>query len=267
MSRIVIVGTGLLGSSLGLAVKRAGLYERVVGVSSPAVVEEALRVGAVDEALPLGEAVRGAALVVLAQPVRRIVALLGELDGMVDVGTLVTDVGSTKGEICAAAAGWTRGRFVGGHPMAGREVRGPAGATAELFVGRPWVLTEAAPELLRLVEGVGARAVVLPAAEHDAMVAMSSHLPQLLATALGSYLHGRDLRAVAGPGLLDMTRLAMSSHELWADILATNAGNVDAALAGMIGELEKVRAGLREGQLEEAFARGAEFARGLREGR
>jgi prephenate dehydrogenase len=119
--------------------------------------------------------------------------------------------------------------------------------------------------LLRLVEGVGARAVVLPAAEHDSMVAMSSHLPQLLATALGSYLHGRDLRAVAGPGLLDMTRLAMSSHELWADILATNAGNVDAALAGMIGELERVRAGLREGQLEEAFARGAAFARGLRE--
>jgi prephenate dehydrogenase len=148
--------------------------------------------------------------------------------------------------------------------MAGREVRGPDGASADLFAGRPWILTEAHPTLLRLVEATGARPVILDAAEHDQLVAYSSHLPQLVSTALASYLQGRDLREVAGPGILDMTRLALSSHELWADILSTNTANIDAALAGLIAQLEAMRRDLAAGGLEPHFERAAVLARQLR---
>ena len=265
MAIAVIVGTGLLGSSFGLAAKQAKSFTRVIGVSSPAVVEKALAVGAIDEAMPIEKALPQADLVLLAQPVRRILKLIETLDPMLKQGALVTDVGSTKVEICAAAAKYiTRARFVGGHPMAGREVRGPEGASADLFIGRPWVLTVDHPDLAELISTFGARPVLLSAEAHDRMVACSSHLPQLLSTALASMLNGRDLKPVAGPGLIDMTRLALSSYELWEDILATNASNVDDALAGMIGELEQFRVALRAGRGVQAFDRGNRFASDLR---
>jgi prephenate dehydrogenase len=268
MRTVVIVGTGLLGSSFGLAVKRAGLFDWVVGVSSPKVVEKAIEVGAVDVSMHLEEALPTADLVLLAQPVRRILSLIERIDPVLRPGTLVTDVGSTKSEICAAGAKFvTRGRFVGGHPMAGREVRGPEGASADLFAGRPWVLTEPVEELVAMVEAVGGRPVFLGPAEHDRMVALSSHLPQLLSTALAAYLEAKDVRQVAGPGLMDMTRLALSSYELWEDILVTNAGNVDAALAGLIAELEGLRRALGEGGADDYFVRAARVSGGLRQGR
>ncbi len=268
MRTVVIVGTGLLGSSFGLAVKRASLFDWVIGVSSPAVVQKAIAVGAVDVSMTLEQALPTADLVLLAQPVKRILSLLERIDELMPPGTLVTDVGSTKGEICAAGAKFiTRGKFVGGHPMAGREVRGPEGASADLFSGKPWVLTEAVEPLVKLVEGVGGQPVFLGPEEHDRMVALSSHLPQLLSTALGSYLAARDVRQVAGQGLMDMTRLALSSFELWEDILVTNAENVDGALAGLIAELEGLRLALVEGGAADYFARGARVSGDLRRGR
>ena len=172
MRTVVIVGTGLLGSSFGLAVKQGKSFKRVIGVSSPAVVEKALAVGAIDEAMPIEKALPLADLVLLAQPVRRILKLIETLDPMLKPGAVVTDVGSTKVEICAAATQYiTRARFVGGHPMAGREVRGPEGASADLFVGRPWVLTADDPDLVSLIQTFGARPVLLSAEEHDRMVA------------------------------------------------------------------------------------------------
>ena len=265
MSTVVIVGTGLLGSSFGLAVRRAGLFDRVIGVSSVAVVEKAVAVGAVDEALPLEHALPLADLVLLAQPVRRILSLLETIDAYLRPGTLVTDVGSTKSAICAAGARFlTQGHFVGGHPMAGKEVRGPDGASADLFQGRPWVLTERVPSLITLVEALGGRPVFLSAEDHDRMVSLSSHLPQLLSTALASYLTGKDVKQVVGPGLLDMTRLAQSSYELWEDILVTNSANVDSALAGCIEELTAMRQALTDGALSTFFDKGAATARELR---
>lgn len=265
MPTLVIAGTGLLGTSFGLAVKRAKLFERVIGVSSPAVVAKAVEAGGIDEAATLEVALPQADLVLLAQPVRRILDTLKVLDVHLRPGTLVTDVGSTKAEICrVAVAHLHNGRFVGGHPMAGREVRGPEGATADLFAGRPWVLTEPEEELLRIVKALGAIPVILDGEEHDRRVALSSHLPQLLSTALASYLNHQDLRNVAGPGILDMTRLALSSHELWADILATNAANVDVALAGIARQIESMRAELEAGGIEADFIRAQHFARSLR---
>jgi len=266
MRTAVVVGTGLLGSSFGLAVKRAGLFDRVIGVSSPEVVSRAVAVGAVDLAMPLEDALPLADLVLLAQPVRKILGLLERIDAMLRVGTLVTDVGSTKAQICAAGAKWIqRGRFVGGHPMAGREVRGPEGASADLFADRPWVLTQPVPELVSMVESLGGRLVFLGAEEHDRMVALSSHLPQLLSTALGACLSGHDVKRVAGPGLLDMTRLGLSNYEMWQDILATNQGNVDLALVALINELEQMRRALGEGGLGEHFERAGAMSRQLRE--
>jgi len=261
----VIVGTGLLGSSFGLAVKRAGLFDRVIGVSSPAVVQKALDVGAVDEALPLAEAVPLGDLVLLAQPVRRILTLIQSLNELLRPGALVTDVGSTKAEICAAGARHlTRGQFVGGHPMAGREVRGPEGATADLFIGRPWVLTTTGTALTEIVTALGASPVFLDPAAHDRMVAFSSHLPQLLSTCLAAYLSGHDVKQVAGPGLLDMTRLAQSSYELWEDILLTNQGNVESALDGLIGEMQSFRRAVGQGNASSFFERAGQSALKLR---
>jgi prephenate dehydrogenase len=265
MATLAIVGTGLLGSSLGLAAKKAGKFDRLIGVSSPAVVGRALEIGAVDVALPLEEALLHADVVVLAQPVRRILALISQINPLVREGALVTDVGSTKGAICAAARQQlTRCRFVGGHPMAGKETRGPEGATADLFAGRPWILTEHEPFLEDMVQSFGARVVTLDAETHDRMVSLSSHLPQLVSTSLASMLHDEDLRQVAGPGLHDMTRLALSSYALWEDILLTNADNIDAALGRMIEELGRMRESLRTGVAAAPFERGGEMSRKLR---
>ncbi|MBM3762091.1 MAG: prephenate dehydrogenase/arogenate dehydrogenase family protein [Acidobacteria bacterium] len=264
MRTLAIVGTGLLGSSFGLAAKRVGHFDRILGVSSEAVVSKALSIGAIEEAMALEQALPLADVVLLAQPVLRIISLLETINPLLKTGALVTDVGSTKVAISNAAKHIARGRFVGGHPMAGREVRGPEGASADLFVGRPWVLTMAEPELVSLVEKFGSRPFILDAEQHDLLVAHSSHLPQLLSTALASYLGERELRHVAGPGLHDMTRLALSSHELWADILDTNASNIDGALAGLIEELEAMRDALAKGRLAKHFEQGAVMAKRLR---
>ena len=267
MRTVAIVGTGLLGSSFGLAVKRAGLFDWVVGVSSPAVVEKAIAVGAIDAAMTLEEALPAADLVLLAQPVKRILSLMEILDQHLRPGTLVTDVGSTKAEICAAASKFlNHAKFVGGHPMAGKEIRGPEGASAELFAGRPWVMTEPHEQLTAIIEAVGGKPVLLGPEEHDRMVAFSSHLPQLLSTALGSYLSDKQVTSVSGPGLRDMTRLALSSFDLWQDILETNSPNVDSAIAGMIAELEGLRGALKNGTAGEYFERGASLSAGLRQG-
>jgi prephenate dehydrogenase len=267
MRTVVIVGTGLLGSSFGLAVKKARLFDCVVGVSSPRVVEKAIAVGAVDAAMTLEEALPAADLVLLAQPVKRILSLIERLDEHLRPGTLVTDVGSTKAEICAAGAKFiSRAKFVGGHPMAGREVRGPEGASAQLFEGRPWVLTDPDSSLISIVEAIGGKPVFLGPEEHDRIVALSSHLPQLLSTALGSYLSDKNATAVSGTGLRDMTRLALSSFDLWQDILETNAANVDGALAGLIAELQGLRGALGAGTAGDYFERGARLSGGLRQG-
>lgn len=278
MKNVTIIGTGLIGSSFGLALRKAGFDGPITGVSSPRAIAEALAAGAIDRGAPLAAAVAEADLVFLSQTIGRILDTIRHLDALVRPGALVTDAGSTKCEIVDVARQTiTRCQFLGGHPMAGKEKRGAAEADADLFRGRTWALTpDEAPELetpaarefRSWLDRIGARTIVLDADEHDRVVALTSHLPQLASTALaatvGERLGPAPRLRVAGPGLEDMTRLALGSYELWRDILATNTAHIDRALAVYIQKLEHMRENLRTRQLQEEFERGAALAGRLR---
>jgi prephenate dehydrogenase len=258
---VTVAGLGLMGGSFCLAARRAHPDVRLTGVDEPEVLRGALGYGMIRRGLPpslLEAAVADADLVVLAAPVKGILGLLGRLSGRVRPGTVVTDTGSTKMEICRAARTvlWDGAAFVGGHPLCGSERRGIGAADAGLFRGAAWVLTPPAPPvapaafraLARFVEALGARVRVLDAEEHDRIVATTSHLPQLLAVALAVVAGRRDgSPGCAGRGLRDMTRLAGSSFEVWADILSTNPARIDEALGEAMAELGRIRRMLRQG--------------------
>jgi len=262
-----IAGVGLIGGSFALALRKAGFDGRIIGVSSPRTIAAALERGAIDEALPLAKAAAQSDAVFLSQPIEKILETLDVLDPHLRPGTLVTDAGSTKSAIVARAAqAIHKGRFVGGHPMAGKEARGIEAADADLFRGRPWVLTSRDAELESWIQKIGARLVILDAAEHDRLVALVSHLPQLLSTALASSLAGEpSAPQIAGPAAIDLTRLALSPYEIWRDILATNAAEIDAALARFLACLEAIRANLKDdAATAREFEKAAGAARALR---
>ena len=278
MKNVAIVGTGLIGASFGLALRKAGFAGTILGVSSERALADALAAGAIDRGAPLAEAAAEADLVFLSQAIGRILDTIRRLDPLLRPGALVTDAGSTKTKIVDLARQFiTRGQFLGGHPMAGKEKRGAGQADANLFQGRTWVLTPdepadletpAAREFRDWLGRIGAGIVVLDSEEHDRVVALTSHLAQLASTALAATVSDcvtekRHLR-VAGPGLADMTRLALSSYELWRDILATNYEHIDRALSRYIQKLEHVRENLRTRALDEEFARAANLAARLR---
>jgi prephenate dehydrogenase len=275
MRTVAIIGTGLIGASFGLALRKAGFDGKIVGVSSERAIAEAIACGAIDRGAPLAEAVADADLVFLSQTIGRILDTVRHLDPLLKPGALVTDAGSTKCEIVdTARQAIARAQFLGGHPMAGKETRGAGAADADLFRGRTWVLTPDEPAELKTaaarefrgwVERIGARVTVLDSDEHDRIVARTSHLPQLASTALGALLAEAKHLEVSGSGLTDMTRLALSSYDLWRDILATNSEHIDRALAAYIQELEHIRENLRTRQLQEEFRRGAAAAARLRE--
>ena len=278
MKSLAIVGTGLIGASFGLAVRKAGFDGPIVGVSSPRAIEDALAAGAIDRSATLAEACAAADMVFLAQPIGRILDTIRYLDPLVRPEALVTDAGSTKCEIADLGLQQVRRcQFLGGHPMAGKETRGAAAADAGLFQGATWVLTPedaadiqttAAADLLHWLKRIGARPLILDPEEHDRVVALTSHLAQLASTALAStvaeHLAPPERLSVAGPGLADMTRLALSSYDLWRDILATNSDAIDRALAAYIQKLEHMRENLRTRQVQEEFARAAGLAGRLR---
>jgi prephenate dehydrogenase len=220
----------------------------------------------IDEGLPLAEAAAQADLVYLAQPIQTVLETIGSLDRHVRPGTVITDAGSTKAMICERASdAIQRGRFVGGHPMAGKESRGVEVADADLFRGRPYVLTAREPELEKWIEAIGARLVFLDPAEHDRLVALVSHLPQLLSTALAGAIGDQPGAAqVAGPAASDLTRLALSPYDIWRDIFSTNAVAIDAALETFIAKLVALRVQLRSPEMERVFEKAATSARELR---
>ena len=278
MNSVAIVGTGLIGASFGLALRQAGFIGPILGVSSERALADAVAVGAIDRGVTLAEAAGQADLVFLSQSIGRILDTLRHLDPLLRPGALVTDAGSTKNEIVDHARQFIRrGQFLGGHPMAGKELRGAAAAEAGLFQGCTWVLTPDEPAELETpaarafvdwLDRIGARLVVLDCDEHDRVVAFTSHLAQLASTALASSVgenlsEERHLR-VAGPGLRGMTRLALSSYDLWRDILATNAEQIDRALSRYVQKMEYIRDNLRTRQLQNEFARGADLAARLR---
>ena len=277
MQNVAIFGVGLIGGSFALALRKAGFSGRIVGVSSPATIDRALHLKVIDVGLAAREAAQTADLIYLAQPINRIVDVLGELDAWVRPETLITDAGSTKSTIVDRAARViSRCQFLGGHPMAGREQRGVEAAEADLFRGRAYVLTprsesdltsSAAREFVDWIRRIGAVPVTLGPEEHDRIVAYTSHLPQLASTALAALLAGRaePRSGIFGPALLDSTRLAMSSFDIWGDILATNRDAIQEALGSYIATLEEFRRELGPDAMRDPFDRGARFAARLRE--
>ena len=263
--RATVVGCGLVGTSFALALKRAGACARVAGWDTdPAALEEAIGVGAfdeVDDAFARG-GVSASDLVYLATPVGQIVEFLRAGATQVKPGAVLTDAGSTKVEVCRAARSVTRAgwRFVGGHPVAGSHLRGPAHARAGLFEGAPYVLTPAedgsdALALVTLEETLrrlGARVCVTTAAEHDRALAFVSHLPQLASGALAACVAALPdadaLKRLSGAGFRDMTRLAASPWAVWRDILATNSSEIAEALDAFISKLSAARDELRDGR-------------------
>jgi prephenate dehydrogenase len=276
MQTVAIAGVGLIGGSFGLALKKAGFGGTILGVSSPATLKAALDRGAINEGSTLADAAARADLIYLAQPIGRILDTLRHIDEFVQPGTLITDAGSTKSAIVSAARQHIRrGVFLGGHPMAGKEKRGVAEADADLFRDRTYVLTPddprslespAAQEFIDWISRIGALPLTMNAAEHDRVVSFTSHLPQLAATALAATVaeQAGDNLAVAGPGLKDTTRLALSSFDLWRDILATNSGPIEQALTAYIGKLEHLRDNLRTREIEGEFEIAAALAATLR---
>jgi prephenate dehydrogenase len=273
---IAVVGVGLIGGSFALAARQAGIASRVIGVSSPATVQQALAAGVIDEALPLQQAVPAADLVLLSSTIRGILDTLPLLQPLVRPETLVTDAGSTKRLIVQAARAVDGLHFVGGHPMAGKEQSGVQHADAALFQGRPWVLCPSyanddrgIAQLHPILEAIGARPVVVPPEEHDFIVARTSHLPQLLSTALAAALEQRfhgHAPTLAGPGLLDSTRLALSPISVWRDILETNRDEVIHALTDFQEEWGIQMLRLADtADLTDQFQRANQFARRLRE--
>jgi len=281
VQNVVIVGTGLIGSSFGLALRKAGFTGALTGVSSPGAIADALAAGAIDRGASLEAAVPDADVIFLSQTIGRILDTIRHLDPLLRPGTLVTDAGSTKCTIVdLAREKVTRGQFLGGHPMAGKETRGAAAADPELFRGRTWILTpdeaselhtSSALEFRMWLQRIGARVLILDADEHDRVVSLTSHLAQLASTALAATVSdnlGEPPRLnAAGPGLEDMTRLAMGSYEIWRDILATNSDHIERSLSLYIQKLEHMRENLRTRQLQEEFECGGALAARIRKPR
>lgn len=232
MRRVAIVGCGLIGGSIALAA-----HARTHGL-------QLLTLDRGDDLAPALDV----DLLVLAVPVGEIIKLLATLRPAVSPATLITDTGSTKAAIVAAAEGL---RFIGGHPIAGAAVGGRSAAREDLFDGRPWILTpgpgaqrDDTARLRQLVEQLGAIPHVTDAGEHDRLMAFVSHLPQLVASAVmdvaGSAV-GLEGLALSGPGLRDTTRLASSPAAMWRDIIRTNDANVTGALDALIETLSRLR--------------------------
>ena len=273
--RIGIAGVGLLGASLGLALKKRGLARCVVGAGRRReTLETALRLGAIDEIADAPAALAaGTELVVLAAPAAAVPPLMDSLRG---TAAVVTDVASTKGVICAHAAGtWpSPRRFVGGHPMAGSENAGPEHGRADLYEGAVCLLEDspgldpaAVDTVRRLWEAVGMRVAPIAPQLHDALLARTSHLPHVAAAALAALAGAAPLtRDVVGRGFLDTTRIAGGPPEVWRDICLTNREALLESLSEYGERLETFIRLLRDGDsagLEAFFAEGRAARRGV----
>jgi prephenate dehydrogenase len=293
MKKILIVGTGLIGASVGLALKANGFEGEVAGWDGNAdELNKALEIKAIDRALGGREAVleTDADVVVLATPVLPILDWMQQLAPKLKGTQLVTDVGSTKGEITAMAgklfnqAGSgesggspVRARFLPGHPMAGKESGGAALAEADLFRGATWLFCadegwaaggELEMEWRKWVVRMGAVMREMDPRRHDEVCAWVSHLPQMLATALSAELEDRfaddregmaAVQAIGGRALREMTRLGSSPYSMWRDVAMTNPKAIAETLAAMEQRLAHVRENLKTPALRDEFAKANQF--------
>jgi len=277
-SQITIVGTGLIGGSFALAARKAGFRGRIVGCDREEVLARAREMGAIDGgSSDPGEAVAGSDLVLLATPVGAILDFLKRVGPRLGPNVSVTDAGSTKAEIMTEAravfGGNVAQRFLGGHPIAGKERSGIEEADADLFRGSVWLFTPAegqelsagrVGEFVALVEFIGASAVEIDAERHDRLCAWTSHLPQMVSTALAAALEEEfgddpELRAIGGRALREMTRIAASPYSMWRDIALTNSENIAEALQRLEQRLAHLRENLRTPELRAEFERGNRF--------
>jgi prephenate dehydrogenase len=254
---VAIVGVGMIGGSIGKALRARRLAAKVVGIGrSQASLDAAKRTGCVTDTSTDIAAASGADLVVVAAGVGAIPALLDAVDAVVRPGTLLTDAGSTKASI---VAGWERrrrsrrGRFVGGHPIAGSHRRGPAAADGDLFAGRVAVVTPAkatppadAEAIGDFWSAVGSTVFMMPPKEHDRILAATSHAPHVIAAALAAATPEATLAFTAG-GWRDTTRIAAGDPDLWADILLDNAGGVGDAMKRFAVGVERLLAAIERG--------------------
>jgi prephenate dehydrogenase len=255
VARLAIVGTGLIGASVGLAAAARGARVSGWDPDGDALAVAAGR-GAVDPAGSLEEALAGAELALVAAPIAALPEQVSAVLGASGAETTVTDVGSTKASVVDAAAGSSR--FVGGHPISGSEARGPEYASAAIFDGATWFLTPTAetdPGRHRLVHGfvsdLGAVPVAIDPAAHDRLVALTSHVPHVLANVVAnqagaSRIEGHEPLASAGGSLRDMTRIAGTNPRVWIDIFLDNADAVRDALVEHRRRIEQVEAALVE---------------------
>ncbi len=262
--KVTIVGLGLIGGSLGLDLRSRGWARQRVGVEfDPRHVEQALELGVVDSVETLEQSLKGADLVILAVPVDAILKLLPEVMTLVESGTTVTDMGSTKESICRAVVSHPkREQFVASHPMAGTENSGPLAALAGLFDNKTAVLCErerSGSKHLGRVEAfygvLGMRLVSMSAEEHDLHAAYISHLSHISSfvlanTVLAQEKNTRTIFDLAGGGFESTVRLAKSSPEMWTPIFEQNRPNVIAALEAYIGQLQEFRRTLIEEKIE-----------------
>ena len=284
ISRISILGTGLLGTSVGLALRAAGFHGAITGWNrSPEGAQAALSMCAVDSitADPL-QAARESQVVLLAMPIYATLDVMGKLSGVLGSEHLVTDVGSTKAQITAAAGRLfntpEHAAFLPGHPMAGKERGGAALGDANLFRGAVWLFTDdstwqRSPHSADLVKGwrewvtaMGSKILDLDPARHDELVAWVSHLPQFTATALSALLEEEvgdapELKDVGGRALREMTRLGASPYSMWRDIALTNTEAVQAVLLALEQRLAHLRENLRTPELREEFEQANQFRR------
>jgi prephenate dehydrogenase len=271
--QITIIGTGLIGGSFGLALKKRRFRGRIVGCDREPVLKRAQKLGVIDEgeSNPL-KAVRGSQIILLATPVGAIIELIQRLGPTLSPQTLLTDVGSTKAEILSRAkkifGDNTRNRFLAGHPMAGKEHSGVEFADPDLFQEAAWLVTPSpaqnvheglSGEFLKWVKKIGARTITIDADEHDQLCAWISHLPQLISTALAALLvdeyGNKPMLEVGGRALQEMTRISGSPYSMWRDITLTNRKNIQQTLLKLEQRLAHLRENLDTRELAIEFDR------------
>ncbi len=261
---VLIIGLGLIGGSLGLALQGAPLVKGITGLDKSAeAVEQAIKMGAIDASPALHEAVAGADVIFLCSPMSAYPQILRDILPFVRPGTVITDVGSTKTKVAALFEGLP-GEIcgIGGHPMAGSETAGIQGADRYLFENALYILTPAehasrtaVERLSRLIELTGAKVHVIDAALHDLITAQVSHVPHLAAAALVNVTRGeRRAMMMAAGGFRDTTRVASGSPTLWQDIIFSNAHYISSELEKLINELERMRQAIRASNREEVLA-------------
>jgi prephenate dehydrogenase len=276
--KITIIGVGLIGGSLGLALKEKKPNFKIIGIDKQEIIEKAIIRGAIDEGtINLKEGIKEADVVILATPVKIILDLLSQINPFLKKGCLVTDTGSTKTQIVKKANKVLSKdiHFIGGHPMAGSEKYGINSANTHLFLDKTYILTPsnksklaALEKIFLIIEMISAKRLILDPFEHDKIIAAISHLPQILAVSLTNTIstlvqeeNNNNYFKVIGEGFKDMTRIASSPYKIWEDICQTNQENILRSIQEFRNYLEVIEEKLKNdpSSLKEEFQKASKL--------